>query len=101
MKAATTLLIGVCLAVLVVAAPVPTPEISSTCTSHSFCWSLETNKNGTCVKEKECNFQSSCQCNMGSLNVANDENGQHYGPVDEKEKELKTTGYDTDNLVHD
>ena len=53
------------------------------------------------MKEKECNFQSSCQCNMGSLNVENDENGPHYGPVDVKENDLKTTGHDTDNLVHD
>src|SRR2546421_77087 len=66
MKTATSLLIGVCLVVLVVAAPVPTPEISSTCTSQGFCWNLVTYKDGACVKEEECSFQSSCQCNMSS-----------------------------------
>jgi hypothetical protein len=97
MKTATSLLIGVCLVVLVVAAPVPTPEISSTCTSKDFCWNLVTYKDGACVKEEECSFQSSCQCNMSSVNSTNDENGPHYGPVDVKEKDLNTTGNAVDN----
>ena len=101
MKTATSLLIGVYLVILVAAAPVPIPEISSTCTSQGFCWNLVTYKNGACVKEKECSFQSSCQCNMSNVNLTNDENGPQDGQADVKEKDHKATGNDVNDSIHD
>ena len=52
------------------------------------------------MKEKECSFKSSCECNNSSMNEDHDEKESHCRSSEEK-KSPGVTGYDIDDHVHD